>query len=248
MLHNDITRHIALSRVASRQLPSSNLQLTQSLFGAKLWPLIALGQSLHICYFSVTFYVLRENIFEVPNFGRMIWKAYWVTPNLASTVTEIWVLFGKFRIAVQGLHTLYPCLLNCSMCQSWCSPWVIPHLSYVYFNTHAVGGTMSPTDMYVRILSLRVVRFGARASGVIRFGWSHEDGTFIKSDKVPEKTFQARSPSWPMTYGKCPSVSQKESSWESLQHDKPSSDCNPLERWENPLLGSATFKVHAILP
>lgn len=29
---------------------------------------------------------------------------------------------------------------------------------------------MSPIDTYVRILSLRVVRFGARALGVIRFG------------------------------------------------------------------------------
>lgn len=29
---------------------------------------------------------------------------------------------------------------------------------------------MSPIDIYVRILSLSVVRFGARASGVNRFG------------------------------------------------------------------------------
>lgn len=117
-------------------------------------------------------------------------------------VTGIWLLFGKFRMTVQDLHALYPCLLTCNMCQSWCSSWVIPHLSCVYFNTRAVGGTMSPIDTYVRILSLRVVRFGARASGVIRFGWSHEVGTFIKSDKVTEKTFQATSPSWPMSYGK----------------------------------------------
>lgn len=65
----------------------------------------------------------------------------------------------------------------------------------MYFNTHAMGGTMSPIDMYVRILSLRWLDLEPGPRGLIDLGEVMKMGTFIKSDKVTEKTFQAKSPS-----------------------------------------------------
>lgn len=124
------------------------------------------------------------------------------------------------------------------MWQSWWPSWTIPHSPCAYFNTCAVDGTVSCTELYVRILSPRVVRFGVRALGIIRSRCHHEDGTFIGVMRWQERPSRTGLLPGLWQHERYPFVSQKEYSWEPLHHGKPNSDCNPQEWWENPLLSS----------